>query len=172
MAVYALVASAVVGAYAAIEQGQAQAGQARYQAAVARNNEIVAAENAATATQAGEVRVQTKQLQTAQTESSFRARAGVGAALDSGSNLNIQGDIAGLGELDALTIRNNAAREAYGYKNQSVAYGALATADEAAAENATRGGELGAFASIVDGAASVSDKWSTMRLAGLDPWSS
>lgn len=36
-----------------------------------------------------------------------------------GSSLDVQGDAAYLGELDALTIRNNAAKEAYGFQVQA-----------------------------------------------------
>jgi hypothetical protein len=39
-----------------------------------------------------------------------------------GSAVDVQADAAYLGELDALTIRTNAAREAWGYKVQSVDY--------------------------------------------------
>ena len=49
-------------------------------------------------------------------------RAGLGAqgiALDSGSALDVQEETVALGELDALTIRNNARREAYGYRVQA-----------------------------------------------------
>lgn len=63
-------------------------------------------------------------------EAEYRHRAGVrglvgsqraasaaqGIDIDSGSALDIQLESVGIGELDALTIRNNAAREAWGYK--------------------------------------------------------
>lgn len=65
-----------------------------------------------------------------------------------GSALDVQADAAFLGELDALTIRNNAAREAWGYRQQ--------------AENARLGGQQaqsasrwGAASTIVGGAASL-----------------
>jgi predicted lipid-binding transport protein (Tim44 family) len=41
--------------------------------------------------------------------------AASGGVVDSGSNAILQQDAAQLAELDALTISNNAAREAYGY---------------------------------------------------------
>jgi hypothetical protein len=37
----------------------------------------------------------------------------------SGTALDLLGDTAQIGEEDALTIRNNAAREAWGYRNQA-----------------------------------------------------
>lgn len=47
------------------------------------------------------------------------AFAASGQEVDSGSALDVQADTAALGELDALTIRTNAAREAWGYRIQS-----------------------------------------------------
>jgi hypothetical protein len=42
--------------------------------------------------------------------------AGSGGVVDVDTNALLQQDVAQLGELDALTISNNAAREAYGYE--------------------------------------------------------
>lgn len=52
-------------------------------------------------------------------------RAGFAAAnvdVNYGSALDVQGDAAFLGELDALQIRTNAAREAWGYQVEAVDY--------------------------------------------------
>lgn len=45
--------------------------------------------------------------------------AAQGVDVNKGSSLDVQADAAYLGELDALTIRNNAAREAWGYRTQA-----------------------------------------------------
>lgn len=42
-----------------------------------------------------------------------------GVDVNQGSSLDIQADAAYLGELDALTVRNNAVKEAYGYTVQA-----------------------------------------------------
>lgn len=42
-----------------------------------------------------------------------------GVDVNKGSAMDVQADAAYLGELDALTIRNNAAKEAYGYQVQA-----------------------------------------------------
>lgn len=172
MAVPVMIASAVVAAYGAYEEGQAQKGMYQYQAGVARNNSIIASYNAQNATQVGSVLENTKRQQTAQTMATYRAKAGgAGVDLQSGSPLNVQGDIAGLGELDALTIRHNAAREAWGYNVAGQSYAAQAGADETASRNAETMGELGAFASILGGASTVSSRWSRMSTSGASPWS-
>jgi hypothetical protein len=46
--------------------------------------------------------------------------AAQGIALDSGSALDVQTTTATLGALDELTIKNNAAREAFGYREASI----------------------------------------------------
>lgn len=46
--------------------------------------------------------------------------AAQGIDIESGSAADVQGDSAYLGELDALTIRNNAARAAWGYQVDAV----------------------------------------------------
>lgn len=45
--------------------------------------------------------------------------AGQGVDVNSGSALDVQADAAFLGELDALTIRTNAARDAQGFRDQA-----------------------------------------------------
>lgn len=48
------------------------------------------------------------------------ALAAAGVELDEGSALDIQSETAALGEIDALNIRNNASREAFGFKSQAI----------------------------------------------------
>lgn len=70
-------------------------------------------------------RASTRQL-TGSQRASFAAQ---GLSLDTGSPADVVTDDRSLGELDALTIRNNARREAYGYSTQAAQYrnqGALA----------------------------------------------
>lgn len=102
---------------AAAEAGEAQREAAESQAELAEYNAAIADLQAADAIERG-----------AQDESRFRAgvRGIVGAqrAATAGSNvdvgfgsaLDVQADAAFLGELDALTIRTNAAREAWGFE--------------------------------------------------------
>lgn len=50
------------------------------------------------------------------------ALAAQGVNVEDGSAAEVQLDTAMLGEMDALTIRNNAAREALGYRAQAIDY--------------------------------------------------
>lgn len=153
-------AGAITGASGALTTGKANAEAAQYQAAVARNNQIVAEQNAQYAVQAGRRQEETQRQKTAQTIGMQRAAmAHNGIDIGSGSALNLQSDAAMVGELDALTIRNNALRQAINFSNQGAAYGANAGLLDKQASNAKKAGNMGAFSSIVGGAASVSDKW-------------
>ncbi|NIF51403.1 hypothetical protein [Burkholderia sp. Ax-1724] len=161
-------AGAAASAYGAIKQGQAASAASDYQAQVARNNQIVSNAYAKQAQSDGENQVAAKQAQTSQMIGAERAAmAANGVDLDSGSALRIQGDTAKLGDVDAMTIRNNAARQAYGYQLQGLSYSQQAGLDEASASNAKTAGYLGAFSSIVSGASSVAGKWAGYKTNGI-----
>ena len=113
------VLGSVVGAIGQMQQAKAQAAQARYQAAVDRNNNIIAQRFAKDARSRGAAAEAQKRMQT--TAVIGRQRAVMGArnlALDSGSPLDILGDTAALGEIDALTTRSNYERDAIGFEAQ------------------------------------------------------
>lgn len=86
-------------------------------------------------------------------------RAGLaaqGVDISSGSALDIQADTAQMGELDALTIRANAAREAWGFKVQAVDLrqrGLIAEQTGYMNAEATRiAGKAGATSTLISGA--------------------
>lgn len=121
------VVSGVMTAASSVMQGQAAAQQAAYTAQVARNNQIIAERNAQDALKRGDIAEDKTRQRTASIMGRQRAElAGQGAALDDGSPLDLQMDTAGLGELDALTVRGNAEREAYADRVQGMNYEAQA----------------------------------------------
>ncbi|TDY26305.1 hypothetical protein B0G81_6815 [Paraburkholderia sp. BL6665CI2N2] len=157
-----------VSAYGAVRQGQAASAAASYQAEVAKNNQIVANAYSKQAMDDGENQVAAKQQQTSQMIGAERAAmAANGVDLDSGSALRIQGDTAKLGDVDAMTIRNNAARQAYGYQLQGLSYSQQASLDEASSSNAQTAGYVNGFSSILSGASSVGSKWAQYKTNGL-----
>lgn len=79
-----------------------------------------------------------------------------GAEINTGSSLDILGDTAELGELDALRIRNNAQREAY-------AHLAGASLSEAEGANAATSSYLNAAGTLIGGAGQVSGKWNIYK---------
>ncbi len=147
------------------QQAQSNQGLYAYQAAVARNNQTQAnnlAVDAETRGNAEELRQRRKTALIMGTQQA--ALAAQGTDLE-GSPTDILGDTAATGELDALTIRSNAAREAWGYRTKGVEYG-----NEVALANARVGmsglSAFGVGASLIGGAGAVADKWYRFNKAG------
>lgn len=110
-----------IGAVSGMMQGQANKEQADMQADALRRNAVYLGQAANDAKLRGAhesdwARVRGEQILGTQRA----AMAASGGVVDMGSNAIIQQDTAQLTELDALTISNNAAREAYGYEVESV----------------------------------------------------
>lgn len=157
-------ASALISAAGAKQQADAQARASEYQAAVAQQNQQVANQYADMEKARGEQLAQQKQTETAQREGAMQtAIAANGLDTGTGSALRLSNDTLAMGDLDARTIRYNASKAAYGYQTQSVSYGNQASLDMMAAQDARNSGNLGAFSSIISGAASVSDKWAKYK---------
>ena len=162
---------------AAGARAQASAASAadNYQAQVARNNAIISERNAQAAEEAGRTLEQNQRQKTAQIISSTRAaQAANGLDTTSGTPADVQADEAKLGELDALTIKNNAARQAYGYRVEGMSDTANAGLLEQSAANDIVAGNIKADAartqgisSILSGATSLSDKFLGWQRQGM-----
>lgn len=139
---------AAVGLYAvntilsAIAQHQAAKARkklAEYRATVARYQ-------ADDAIARGEMAVRRSRVRGRQLTSTARASlAGQGVDLGIGSAVDVEADIAYLTKFDEIIIRNNAAREAWGYRVQAAEGGYQGRL-------AQREGELGAVTTILGGA--------------------
>lgn len=103
----------VMGAQNAKQEGAFNSGMLKQNAGLKDQaaNDTIAAGN----TSADWQRVRTGQAIGTQRS----AQAANGIDVNSGSAAQLQDDTAMIGELDALTIANNAAREAYGYRVQA-----------------------------------------------------
>lgn len=109
-----------IGAGAGLLQGSSQASQMRSQAADLQRNAAYLNQAANDARARGLVDADNQRVQTQQLIGTQRAaQAASGGVVDEGSNALIQQDTAQYGELDAMIISNNAAREAYGYEVQA-----------------------------------------------------
>lgn len=151
--------SAGIGALGAIQQGFAAQQSAKYQSRVAENNAKVAQWQARDATARGAQEEARHRLAVAGTIGTQRsALAAQGTTLDAGSPLDILGDTAAFGELDALTIRGNAEREAYGYRVQGSNFQAESGLLASQGSNAMMQGVVGAGASLLSGATRISDR--------------
>lgn len=105
----------------AYSQSQALRAQGEYQQQVANTNSGLAMVKAQDAASRGEISAGRNDMQTQRLIGAQRAAlASQGVDVNSGSALEVQKDSAAMGALDSLTIRNNAWREAWGYKVQSL----------------------------------------------------
>lgn len=168
IAAIASIGGTAVSFFGAQQQASAQAKAYQYQAQVAQNNAIIQERNAEAATQAGQTEEMNQRQRTAQLEGMARASMSAnGISTTSGSALDVLGDTAKLGELDALTIRSNAARTAYNYRVAGMSETAQAGLDTASASNAKSSGAIAGMSTLLSGATSLSDKFLNWQMAGL-----
>lgn len=148
--------TAVMSAVGTVASAQASSSQAAYQAQVARNNQIIAQRNAADALKRGVIEEDKVRQRTSSIMGQQRALlAGQGSALDEGSPLDIQMDTAGMGELDALTVRSNFQREAYAHEVQGMNHAAQAALHEGKARTSMLSTWLSAGGSLLGGLSGV-----------------
>jgi hypothetical protein len=115
----AAVGSLAFGAMGAYQQSEATKASMEYQSAVARNNATTAEYQAQDAIKRGEVAEAEQRRRTSMLKGSQSARlAANGLDISEGSALQILSDTDWMGEQDALTVRDNANREAWGYRVQ------------------------------------------------------
>lgn len=145
--------STLLGAAGTIQQANATAAANRYNAQVAEMNATLSERRAKDAIERGQTEEQRKRLEVQRLLGKQRVGFAAGNLdLSFGSPLDTMVDTAVLGELDALTIRSNAYREAYDHRVDAVNQRAGATLNRASARSATAGGWLGAAGTILGGA--------------------
>lgn len=161
-----MIGSTVMGGVSQIQAGKAQAAASNYNAKVAEMNATLADRRARDAIDRGAKEEQRKRMEIAQLQGQQRAAlAANGLDLSFGSPLDTLVDTAMMGELDALTIRTNAAREAYDQDVQGTNLRADATLSRMNASAARTGGYLGAVGSVLGGAADTYRYRSSLRTA-------
>lgn len=135
------VALAVVGG---MQKGNAEDAAAQSAARDMRTNAGYANKAANDALARGKYDADLQRLRTGQAIGTQRtAQAANGGMVNEGSNATLQEQTAQLGELDALTIQNNAAREAYGLKVQAISGYSNANKTELAGKNAKQNSLMG-----------------------------
>jgi hypothetical protein len=113
----ALAAGTALQVKSSMDQADAQNKANSYNAAIQNRNAEIANIEADQALQRGQVAVNQHNMAVKGMIGKQRAdAAGSGLLIDDGSNLDVVSDTAGYGKLDAMTIENNARREAWGYK--------------------------------------------------------
>ena len=142
------------------QAAESRASEYRYQAEVDENNRKVSLWKAEDAIARGKVEEAVHRTKVSQLKGRQRAvLAASGVVVDSGSALDILGDTAELGELNALTIRSNAEREEYEHKVRASNLGADKEMKLLSANNAITAGKIAARTSLLQGVGSVASKW-------------
>lgn len=159
------VVGAAVSAYSQYESGQAQKASANYNSEVAANNAEIASQTATRAAQAGEAQAEATSQKTRATVGAITASQAAGNIdVNSGSALDVQSSAKELGELDALTVRSNAAKTAYGYQTQSASDTGQSQLDAFQAANAGTAGEISAGGSILGGVSNAAGNYGKFLL--------
>lgn len=159
-------AGGVASAMGAYSNARTQKAQLEAQAQAATSNAAVAATQARMALEMGEQQEAGQRMKTAALFSDQRAAMGAnGVDMGSGSPSEILASTKFMGERDALTIRDNAIRQAWGYKVG--ANNALTQAASARAMAGSINPMVAAGSSLLTGAGNVAGSWYKMKREGV-----
>lgn len=113
--------SAISSVITAIGSARAAKMQGDYEASIAATNARIARLQASQVLEAGDAEVSKELTKTSQTVGAVRAVQGAsGTDVGKGSNVIVRGAIQEMGAMDALTIKNNAARQAWGLETEAL----------------------------------------------------
>ncbi len=136
---------------------QAQSTTDEYNASIAANNEQLAAEQANWAAENGEQQAGIQGLKNRAQVGGIIANQGAsGVTVGTGSAADTIASARELGQLNAMTIRSNAARAAYGLQVQATNDEAQKQLDKYAAKEATVAGNVNEAGTILGGVGSAS----------------
>jgi hypothetical protein len=170
LAVAGGLAGAGVSAIGAYNSMEANSANAAYQAQVAANNAKIAKTNATMDIQSGEIQAGNQGLKTRAAVGTTKAGQGAsGVDVNSGSFVKVRAAESELGMLDALTIRSNAAKSAYGQEvaaTSDTAESGLLSAESSQAASAAPIGALGTFLSS---ASSVGGNYAKYSMTAPNP---
>lgn len=155
-------AGTVASAYGAYSKGKAEQTAYQLQALVARNNAEMADWQATDAMKRGVTAVNTHQMKVAQLRGTQRASmAARGIDLGQGSALDILTDTEFMGAIDANTIKDNAEKEAWGYRMQAANYTSNSQLLNLKASNTNPG--MDAASTFLTGASGVAKNWYSLK---------
>lgn len=147
---------AIKGAQGANYQAQAEANSATYNSEVAANNAKISTQNAAFAAAEGNSKVEAQQQKTRAQVGAITANQGAsGVDVNSGSAPDVRSSARETGELSAINIRADAARQAYGFQNEAAGYTATSGLDTAQAQNDITAGQLNSSTALTSGLSNV-----------------
>src|SRR5258707_13200910 len=149
-----------VSAYGSLQKGAADQAMYNYQAGVAQLNQKIALQNASYAQEAGGSAAYQSGLKTAATVAQQKVdQSASGFDVAGGSAAGLQQSTTALGVYDQNLNRTNFAKKAYGFEVEAATKGAETGADVIAGQQEKKADDIGAIASILGTAGSVSSKW-------------
>jgi hypothetical protein len=158
----------LLGFLGAKQEGAAQSQMYQYQGGIAQLNKKIALQNADYAREVGEQESVRYGMKARFAEGKTKAAQGAsGIDLGSGSSVDVRTSQHDIAQMDLATIRNNAARKAYGYEVEGVQDEAQSNLYGMAASNAEKAGNIKAMGSLISGVSSVSSKWLQGQSVGI-----
>lgn len=157
---------ALTGAVGSIVQGQSAAQADKYNGQIALANATIQKRNADQAGLAGEEQAAISGMKTRATVGDTKAnQAASGIDVNKGSAVDVRTSEQQLGKLDALTIRSNAAKQAYGYETEAMSDTAQSELDKQAASSAQTAGYIGAAGTLLGKGADAATKFKEYQAA-------
>lgn len=164
-----LAGSAGAGAASSIVGGYQENAADKYKAGIAGIDASIARQNAGFAGAEGEVNAGQKGEQNRQEVGKELAEQGAsGLDVNKGSSVDVRASTSERGMLDAMTIRSNAARQAYGFQTQAVGDEAQAQIDRAEGKQAKTAGYVKAATILGSAAASGAQAGAFSGLGSVD----
>jgi hypothetical protein len=166
------VAGTATSAFGSYESGQATKANDQYQAIVAQNNALIAKQNAAWDIQSGDTAATNQGLRTrAQVGTQKASQGAAGVDVNTGSAPTVRAGTEAMGMLDAMTIRSNAAKQAYSAQVQASNDTAQSQLDTSAGEQAGIAGDIGAAGGLLSGVSSAGLKYAAFQQSSGSPQS-
>lgn len=166
MGATASIVTGVSSAAAGYAQAGAISAKGAYDQQIAESNSRLASMQAEEATARGDKAASQALKQGRQLRGAQRAAAAAsGVDIGTGSALALQQETTGLSQLDALTIKNNAAREAHGYQVQAVNYTSQADMTSLATANEARNTLLTGGLRALTAGAETGAKWEGSKIS-------
>lgn len=157
-----------ISAFGASSKGKAAQQMYNYQAGVADFRRKIALQNRDYSLQVGEDQAAHYGIKAAAREGTTRAVSGAsGIDVGSGSKAAVIKSEQKVAAMDMATIRNNAARRAYGYEVEATGEAAQSQMYKVAGSQAKKAAGFDVASSLISGATSVASKWYQGSSAGI-----
>ncbi len=168
LAAAATIGSSVVQGLGSMRQSQAAAASAGYNAKIAAQNAQIQTQNAQFAGAEGEANTAAAGAKTRAEVGAILANQGAsGVDVNTGSSVDVRESAAKIGMLNALNIRSQAARSAYGFQTAASSEQAQSTLLRKQQSEDKTAGYLGAGASVLGGVGGAAKYTNWLNNGGL-----